>query len=509
MRELFFRSYITILVTLLITVSLVLGGVQAFNNYRFGKLANNMLAGPMMILAQGYANTPESSRPLFAEQMRLIMPVPLTFSQSEQTDGVSITHNWQQDNAVAVARYKGYSVAAEVNGFDQLAAKLSVLLIINDISQVPTSMREQRFSELQALMHYPLQLQDVASLELDASEKFELSRNKVLTRQTNNGDNRSTQAIATPTDRTALIYGPIPTFVAVPLELALLMVLVVILVTALGTWPALLPLQKRLQRMADSVGEIDRGDMDHRLPVEKADALDDMAVAINGLADRLIGALDAQRTLVHAVSHELKTPLARMQFRLATIEGQVADKTYDGLERDLQSLSQLVNELLEYGKDHPTHAPLTPETVELHQLVKVTWQAQHHNDSSVEFINQVPKPTYIELDRNLASKLLSNLFSNALRFCHSKVAVDFDESTMLLSVSDDGPGIPEKQRAQVLQPFFRLDPSRQRGTGGHGLGLSIAHRIALWHHGDLWFETSQWQGAKAVWLLPESLEGSA
>lgn len=198
-----------------------------------------------------------------------------------------------------------------------------------------------------------------------------------------------------------------------------------------------------------------------------------------------------------------------MQFRLTSIEGQVSDKTYDGLERDLDSLAKLINELLDFGKEHPTQAPLSPETVELHALVEQVWQLQNHAGREIQWLNSVPKPMFVELDRSLASKLLSNLFSNAVRFCEQRVEVSFNEDTMLLVVEDDGPGIPEKQRSQVLQPFFRLDPSRQRETGGHGLGLSIAHRIALWHQGDLWFESSQWQGAKAVWLLPESLDGAA
>lgn len=506
MREIFLRSYISILLTLLLSAAIGVAGVHLYNQLRFGQLAEYMLTGPMTLLAQNYASLSSEQRQTYQAQLRLFIPVPLRFDSTEQANGIEVDHIWFRDRATIRAHANGAVVEADIEGFDQLAARLSVLLIVTDMIRTPADEREQRFSELQALMHYPLELKALEQVQLDDSEKYELSRNNVLVRQSLHNGKRSTTAIATPTDQLALIYGPIPTFVAMPIGLVASLLLLLILAIALGTWPALLPLQNRLQRMADSVRMIDQGQMNHRLPTERSDALDEMATAINDLADGLIGAIDSQRTLVHAVSHELKTPLARMQFRLATIEGQVSDGAFDGLSRDLDSLSQLINELLDFGRDELTQTTVQPETVELHQLVDQVWQQQNLEGKAIDWGNEVPKPSYVEVDRNLACKLLSNLLSNAIRFCTGKVTVSFNEDTMMLTVCDDGPGIPVDQRNKVLQPFFRLDPSRQRGTGGHGLGLSIAHRIARWHQGDLWFETSPWQGAKAVWLIPDRME---
>jgi two-component system osmolarity sensor histidine kinase EnvZ len=100
-------------------------------------------------------------------------------------------------------------------------------------------------------------------------------------------------------------------------------------------------------------------------------------------------------------------------------------------------------------------------------------------------------------------RCLANLVDNAARYGKwVKIAAERTASDVLITVEDDGPGIPEPLREAVFQPFFRVDTARRRQTGGTGLGLSIARDIALGHGGDLSFESGTRGGAKAVLRLP-------
>lgn len=242
-----------------------------------------------------------------------------------------------------------------------------------------------------------------------------------------------------------------------------------------------------------------------------------LAVQINQMASRIEQLLGTHKNLLHSVSHELRTPIARLEFALEILQNSVRDtKSQDrilAMQADLGELNTLVTELLNMAKLDQQH-----QTLQLSML---------HADSLIErCISQLPPyPSRLRLNTQLASDLpdifadprllpraIVNLLKNALKYANKEIRIsiarDVDQSKTAIwriTVEDDGPGIPLGERAKVFEAFYRLDRSRDRSTGGFGLGLSIVKQVVELHHGRVEIRDSEMGGAKFVIYLPDLL----
>jgi two-component system OmpR family sensor kinase len=267
-------------------------------------------------------------------------------------------------------------------------------------------------------------------------------------------------------------------------------------------WQAL----QTLSRVADEFGA---GKLSARARLKPADAVYPLAERINAMAGRIQGLLDSQRNLLHSVSHELRTPIARLEFALELLAARAADpslaKRIAAMEGDLAELNELVNELLSMSKLDNAQGPQRA-LFELEPLLRECAEGLHPRPQRLrcEFGAMLGS---VDGDRRLLARAIGNLLRNAQKYAASEVvlAARRDGQRLEIAVEDDGPGIPEEERERIFEPFYRLDRSRDRATGGFGLGLSIAQKAIALHGGTLQVEHAALGGARLVISMPDGV----
>ncbi len=250
------------------------------------------------------------------------------------------------------------------------------------------------------------------------------------------------------------------------------------------------------------------GDLSARAAPSRSWLFSPLAHGLNSMADHVERQMATQQALAHAVAHELRTPIARLRFGLTMMDE--ADNEEErhayrqGMERDMEELDELVNASLRYARLnrgdvvlHLEHTPLTDWFTELVDQVRPLAPPNLALKLRIA-------PGEGLFDKGLIWVATRNLIVNAFRYAASEVTVTVTLSggLLTLTVDDDGPGIPEQDRVAVFEPFMRLDSSRDRATGGYGLGLSFVRLIAEHHGGTASIDTSPAGGARFVVALP-------
>ncbi|MFI9818217.1 sensor histidine kinase [Saccharothrix variisporea] len=238
------------------------------------------------------------------------------------------------------------------------------------------------------------------------------------------------------------------------------------------------------------LAHITEHDLARRVPVpRRRNEIARLATTVNATLDRLRTALDDNRRFVADASHELRSPIAalRAELEIAHAHPDLADwrAVVDGALRDTYRLQHLATDLLLLARlDHTTTAT-GGDTVDLADLVR---EETSRNRTRHRLTVEVDaRPAVVRGSRALLGRLLGNLLDNAERHAHDHITVRLAAhgTSATLEVVDDGPGIPPADRERVFDRFTRLDHARTRDTGGTGLGLPIARRIATHHNGTL------------------------
>lgn len=271
------------------------------------------------------------------------------------------------------------------------------------------------------------------------------------------------------------------------------------------------PLWRDLKQLGVSAEEFGQGDFSVRSSVSKHSVLYRLTGTFNDMADRIQNLISSHKELTNAVSHELRTPISRLRFGMEMLQDSTKEhdknRFTQSMNADIDELDQLVTELLTYARFDRDGPKLEFQRQAIHPwLSDVIRQVTTGNDELViESIISGNELKYARFDPLLLARALSNLLQNAKRYAKTKIRVVFSyhDNYFQLSVEDDGEGIPEKYREQIFEAFSRLDTSRDRGTGGYGLGLSIAQKISHWHGGGITVSDSPLGGANFIIRWPE------
>lgn len=248
-----------------------------------------------------------------------------------------------------------------------------------------------------------------------------------------------------------------------------------------------------------------QGRFEQPIPVRRRDELGDLAQDVNAMASSIHQMLEAKRALLLAISHELRSPItrARLNTELLPETGETAARR-QALLRDLQEMAQLVSELLESERLGQGHAALVREPVDLGALVReIAGSLAPEGAWNLQLQPGLPDAA---LDRARMRLLLRNLMDNALRHNGTapqavQVRLARDGDGLLLCVRDFGRGVDEASLAHLAEPFFRADASRERATGGVGLGLYLCKLVAHAHGGGLRLRNAH-PGLEAAVRLP-------
>ena len=229
---------------------------------------------------------------------------------------------------------------------------------------------------------------------------------------------------------------------------------------------------------------------DYREPLETArnvSQLRSLAANLDDMSGKVSQLIQSQKEMTAALSHEMRTPLARVRFAVAVLQGEVDESLHGQLRAvnaDVQQIDDLISDMLDYARlDHPG-LRMDRQEVALEPWLKQVAASCPPHDRVVETVRKDDLET-ASMEPRLMELALNNLLVNALRYAKSKVRIEVtrDYDLYRLVVEDDGEGIPEGDRASIFRAFTRLDTSRNRETGGFGLGLAIVARIAALHRG--------------------------
>lgn len=291
------------------------------------------------------------------------------------------------------------------------------------------------------------------------------------------------------------------------------------LLVAVGavTWLAVGRSLRSVDRIRERVETIGASDLHERVPVPVAkDEVASLATTMNGMLGRLETSAATQRQFIADASHELRSPLTSMRASLDVAQSIGGDAWIDSepvLSDEVDRMSRLVGDLLLLAKADEGAVALHRIDVDLDDLI--VSEARRLRSQTTLSVTTHIEPVQIVADPERLAQALRNLVDNAARFANHEVRLTVAATSdgALMSVDDDGPGIPFDDREAVLGRFVRLDDHRARDHGGAGLGLAIASEIASLHGGRILIDASNLGGAQVSVLLPvvdrDAPEGSS
>ena len=265
-----------------------------------------------------------------------------------------------------------------------------------------------------------------------------------------------------------------------------------------------------LERLKGTAERFGKGQLSERTNISPRSNIGNLANVFDTMASDIESLLNQQRDLLNAVSHELRTPLTRLDFGLALALSDdlpaASRERLQGLVAHIRELDELVLELLSYSRlQNPARMPEQVE-VSLDEFIDSVLGSVDEELQSPDLVIDVCLHGQLErfsLDPRLTARALQNLLRNAMRYCEKRIQV----SVQVLAegceiwVDDDGIGIPDDERERIFEPFYRLDRSRDRATGGFGLGLAISRRALEAQGGTLTVQASPLGGARfRLWL---------
>jgi signal transduction histidine kinase len=289
--------------------------------------------------------------------------------------------------------------------------------------------------------------------------------------------------------------------------------LLVIGATGLLCWAAAVWLVSPIRNLTATVERFGRGDLSARWHTHRRDEIGSLARAFNETAERLQRLLTSERRLLADISHELRSPLARLKFAVRLARSS-PDQGYalDRIERDVDRITFMVSELVEI-----TRAEGDPEArkfaiVDLEQVVNDIVSEERLDaelrECSLQVGGQLERPLWG--DAELLRRAVANVLRNAIRYSPSHSAVELrlaeTADTSIVEIRDYGPGVAEQQLSQIFKPFFRAEESRDANSGGIGLGLAIAMRAVQVHQGTITAENAK-PGLKVRIALPRLPSG--
>lgn len=257
-----------------------------------------------------------------------------------------------------------------------------------------------------------------------------------------------------------------------------------------------------LRMLGAAVAQVGAGQLDVRVPIHTNDEFGRLTDAFNQMAERVRGMIQSRDQLLVDVSHELRSPLTRMKVALELPAGDVQ---HGRLSDDVAEMERMVSELLELERLRTGRGVNAAP----HDLIRILRDVAARYDDRPPGVRVVASAVevFLDMDEDKVRTVLRNLLENAIKYSlpdSQPIALRVDETSaaIVVRVTDDGIGIPDTDAERVFEPFYRVDPSRSKSTGGYGLGLSICKRVMEAHGGQIAVERHSPRGTSFVLTFP-------
>jgi two-component system sensor histidine kinase RstB len=398
----------------------------------------------------------------------------------------------------------------------------TIMLIEDTLFQKQRSQWPTLIKQLDAQFSYRLSIVDRWSLKLKPKQGERLDAGELVV--DSDGDIIYHRLKQTPQ---ILVVGPFtpdtnadrPRAMPFDLRIRLLTWSLIGLFLAVAVWLWVRPVWRDLEALRKTAWALGEGHFERRAPEAKSSAFDLLTETMNGMAERIQRLIATQKELSSAISHELRTPIARMRFALEmlaeTPETEERERLWQMMEEDLDELDELIDSSLAYSRferEQPEpHLTAVEFAAWLDEEVNSLRILSRNVELSID-TSALPPGQRVDLDLKSMPYAVTNLLRNALKYSRKRIVVSTEVvgKNIRVHVDDDGIGIPPDERQRVFTAFTRLDRSRDRTTGGHGLGLAIVRLVLEQHGGTAFADGSPIGGARFTlsWPMLQSVTQS-
>ena len=267
--------------------------------------------------------------------------------------------------------------------------------------------------------------------------------------------------------------------------------------TAALVWLAAVGVVIPIRRIANSIAAFGQGNLSVRVKTDRPDEIGQLGRSFNQMAERLERLIVSERRLLGDISHELRSPLARLKFAVKLARSSQDSKTaIDRIEKDIDRIASLVSDIVEItfveGDPALRGAETLPVTEIVDEVVRDCAMEAEARGCRIQFMGSVDGQ--VMGSRELLRRAIENVLRNAVRYSPVGTTIlvylSEKEQSAVIVVRDHGPGVPEQMLARIFDPFFRVEEARNTNGGGSGLGLSIAKRAVHAHHGSITAENA-------------------
>lgn len=420
---------------------------------------------------------------------------------------------------VAIAFIADALIAGALKGItDDYARRFmrgTILLIEDDLFRYPRSGWEKRIKVMDEKFAYRLSIVERDHLVLPERLLHQIDEGNIAIHR----DGEIMYYALRKTGQ-VLVVGPLATThnpelqaPGLPLEMRVRLGtwLLISVLFGVALWFWVRPISRDLEALRQTARALGEGDLGARSPGAQSKLFAPLADTLDGMAEQIQRLIATQKELSSAISHELRTPIARLRFAGEMVaEAETAEERLrlsQMMENDLEELDNLIDSSL-------TYARFERETPVLH-LIRVDFPEWLEDQvDNVRFLGRdmdlqvnltaLPADLSVHLDKKHMPQAISNLLRNAIKYARQQIRVssEVEDDAILVHVDDDGIGIPPEERERIFSAFTRLDRSRDRATGGYGLGLAITRRVLELHGGKAVAEASPLGGARFTLRWP-------
>jgi signal transduction histidine kinase len=284
-----------------------------------------------------------------------------------------------------------------------------------------------------------------------------------------------------------------------------LLAIMFVLLTAIlaGAFFAIRYILRPVKWLNTGVQEVGRGNLKHRVPLKNSDELRDLAAAFNDMTARIEDMLQTKDQLLMDISHELRTPITRMKVALEFLPESRARQS---LQADMIEMEKMVSGILETARLRHKYAELKKQPADLGALLKQTAAAFENQLPELKMVD-FPSEVNVKVDPEQIKTVFENVLNNAIKFSRPesdpiRVTCQRQASHAVIRIADKGIGIPQAELAHIFEPFYRVDKSRSKDTGGYGLGLSLCKTIMEAHAGKIEVQSRLKEGTTVLLFFP-------
>jgi signal transduction histidine kinase len=317
------------------------------------------------------------------------------------------------------------------------------------------------------------------------------------------GGYRRRHFVEVPFERGRFVFGLEKSFELDPERKRLVIILLSLLTLILtGAYLSIRWILKPVKWLRDGVREVGQGNLKHRVPLKRSDELRDLAAAFNDMTDRIQDMLHTKEQLLLDVSHELRSPLTRVKVALEFLPESQARQS---ITNDVVEMETMINAILDTARRHHLHGKQSMQPANLVALLGEVLPDFEKQPPGVS-AEDLPSEVMVQIDPEQIKTVFRNILTNAIKFSRSdsapvQITQKIQPSQIAVRITDQGIGIPPDELPFIFEPFYRVDKSRSKRTGGYGLGLSLCKTIMEAHGGKIEIESAPNAGTTVTLLF--------